>query len=76
MPKGLQKDVGEGVFRDRDDKVIPRELFEEDAIDVNPPGPDTPEAVYERSLRYGLPRDPEVEASLDMEKVDIEAKLY
>jgi hypothetical protein len=63
---GVRKDVGTGVFRDRDGDVIPRSRFEEDPdLDVEV----DPVHFYAMRLRTGLPRDPEIEKGLDLDKV-------
>lgn len=65
-PRGVQKDIGEGVFRDRDGKVIPRKNFEEDPdFDIKI----SHEEAYALSVRAGVPRDYAAEENLDMEKV-------
>jgi hypothetical protein len=63
---GVPKDVGAGVFRDRDGDVIPRSRFEEDPdLDVEV----DPVHCYAMQLRTGLPRDPELEKGLDPDKL-------
>lgn len=62
--KGVQKDIGDGVFRDKNGKVIPRENFSEDPdFDV----PMTAEEAYAASVRAGVPRDFAAEETLDQE---------
>lgn len=64
--QGVRKDVGTGVFRDRDGDVIPRSRFEEDPdfdVEVDPVH------FYAMRLAAGLARDPEIEKGLDLDKV-------
>ena len=66
--QGVPKDVGTGVFRDADGDIIPRSRFDDgDLPDV---GEDTdPAATYVLGLRAGLPRNPQIEAGLDQDRL-------
>lgn len=60
--KGVPKDVGPGVFRDKNGDVIPRRKFQEDPdLDAKV----NEEHLYVMGLRAGLPREPEVEKTLN-----------
>jgi len=64
--KGVQKDIGDGVFRDKNGDVIPRENFSEDPdFDVQI----SSEEAYAASVRAGVPRDFALEETLDMGKL-------
>jgi hypothetical protein len=68
--QGVRKDIGTGVFRDRDGDIIPRRRFEEDPdFDIEVPDDEIDFQVYRLRLAHGMPRDPEIEAGLDPERL-------